>query len=428
MATAEVILWGRTVGAVTDNNGYVEFSYNPSFIGAGIELAPLAMPVNNTIYSFPEFENRKPYYGLPGMLSDSLPDSFGNYLIKEYLKRYSNGRTSLTPVEKLCYAGSRGMGALEYKPVFEEAKKCENIDIAALTELAEKILSNRKDIQLIENENAMQQLFQVGTSAGGARAKALIAWNEKTGEIRSGQVDSGKEFGYWLLKFDRMTNNTDREIKPDDIDSTKVEYAYYLMAKDSGIQMSESRLYRDGECAHFITKRFDRYDGYKKLHMISLVGMAHLEFQDTHIYDYTDVTRIIDRLGLGSNAIEDIFRRMVFSDIVYNYDDHVKNVAFLMNQQGEWSLSPAFDMTFAFDKNGRFTNIHQMSINHKFIDVTYEDYRASGKQMGLKPSKINSIIDEVRFGVSNFVKYAESSGIREERMHEIQKLIKAKLS
>jgi len=426
MAIAEVILWGRTIGAVSDDNGDIEFSYNPEFINQGIELAPLALPVNNTIYTFPELRDIKPYYGLPGMLADSLPDSYGNLMIQEYLGRYGSGRTQLSPVEKLCYTGVRGMGALEYKPRLVEANKCENINLTELTNLAEKILTKRTDLRITENEHAMKQLLQVGSSAGGARAKALIAWNEKTGEIRSGQINAGKGYNYWLLKFDRMTNNMDRELKPDDIDSTRIEYAYYLMAKDAGIEMAESRLYNDGDCAHFITKRFDRLDDGKKLHMISLCGMNHMNFRDRHIYSYSDIADVVDRVGLSKSAIESIFRRMVFNDMTFNFDDHVKNTAFLMNQRGEWSLSPAYDLTFAYDKEGRFTNSHQMLINGKSLDVTPDDYMECGKKMGLTTNKMRNIISQVQSATHSFEKYASESNVREERMTYIKNLIESK--
>lgn len=427
MAVAEVILWGRTIGAVSDEKGDVEFSYNPEFVGQGIELSPLAMPVNNVVYNFSELRDIKPYFGLPGMLADSLPDSYGNLMIQEYLGRYGNGRTSLSPVEKLCYTGERGMGALEYKPIIEEARKCENINLSELTKLAEKILTKRKDLHITENENAMKQLLQVGSSAGGARAKALIAWNEETGEIRSGQINAGKGYGYWLLKFDRMTNNTDKEIKPDDIDSTRIEYAYYKMATDSGIDMAESRLYKDGDCAHFITRRFDRYGEGKKLHMISLCGMNHMNFRDRHVYDYSNIADVVDRAGLGKQAIEKIFQRMVFNDLTYNFDDHVKNTSFLMNQKGEWSLSPAYDVTYVYDKEGRFTNSHQILINGKDFNVTKRDYFLCGKRMGLTDAKMNNIVERTIEAVKGFEGYAYESGVREERINHIKELINNKI-
>lgn len=426
MAIAEVVLWGRTIGAVSDDNGDIEFSYNPDFIGSGIELAPLALPVNNTIYTFPELRDVKPYYGLPGMLADSLPDSYGNLMIQEYLGRYGTGRTELSPVEKLCYTGIRGMGALEYKPVMVEAEKCENINLEELTNLAEKILTKRKDLYINESETAMKQLLQVGSSAGGARAKALIAWNEETGEIRSGQVNAGPGYGYWLLKFDRMTNNTDKEVKPDDIDSTKIEYAYYLMAKDAGIEMSESRLYKDGDCAHFITRRFDRTGEGKKLHMISLCGMNHMNFRDRHVYGYINVANVVDRLGFGKSAIETIFTRMVFNDMTFNFDDHVKNTSFLMNQKGEWTIAPAYDLTFAYDVNGKFTNSHQMLINGKSKEITPDDYMECGRRMGLTDAKMRQIISCVQKTVKKFNIYADISGVREERMQYIKNLIDSK--
>ena len=428
MASAEVILWNRTIGAVTDEgNRGIRFSYNKDFIGSGFELAPLAMPVNDTIYSFPELIGQRPYYGLPGMLSDSLPDGFGTKMIQEYLKYYGDGRTELSPIEKLCYTGERGMGALEYKPVMVKPNPCENINLQELTNLAEKILTERKDLVVTENENAMRQLLQVGSSAGGARAKALIAWNESTKEIRSGQIDAGEGFGYWLLKFDRMTNNKDLEIKPDDIDSTRIEYVYSLMAKKAGLDMAECRLYEDGECAHFMTKRFDRLENGEKLHMLSLCGMAHLNFVERNVYGYENIAGIIERVGLGQDAKEKLFRRMVFSDVTYNFDDHVKNTSFLMDKEGHWSLSPAYDVTFAFDPTGKFTFNHQILINGKNFGITRDDYIACGKRMGLKEKGMNQIIEQVYNGVADFYEYAQQYRIREERAAYIYGLIKEKI-
>lgn len=447
MAIVEVQMWGRTIGAVTDEGGPIRFSYSPDFIGAGIELSPLMMPVNNRIYSFSELEGKRPYQGLPGMLSDSLPDNFGNRMIKEYLDRYGNGRTELASVEKLCYVGERGMGALEYKPVLVEADPCKDINITELTALAEKILTARKELHIKTgsknwkksngandskfadepNENAVKQLLQVGSSAGGARAKALIAINEKTGEIRSGQIDAGEGFGYYLLKFDRMSANFDRETVPDDIDATRIEYAYYLMAKAAGIEMTESRLLREDGCAHFLTKRFDRTDDGKKLHMQSLCGIAHLDFEHTHVYGYEQVAEIIYRLGLGVAETERLFRRMVFNDVTYNFDDHVKNISFLMDKTGRWSLAPAYDVTFAHDPKGRWTNTHQMLINGKYINVGMEDYIACGKKMGLKVPKIKNIVEQVYSAVSRFSDYAGENGVRDEKIEQIKELIDEKI-
>ncbi len=433
MALAEVILWGKTIGAVSDDGGDVKFSYNPDFIRSGIELAPLALPLNNTVYSFPELRDERPYYGLPGMLADSLPDKYGEYMIAEYLRRFGNGRLSLSPVEKLCYAGTRGMGALEYKPSFVEPGKCENIDLDELTVLAEGILAKRRglkitedDIYSVEDEEELKHLLQVSSSAGGSRAKALIAWNEETGEIRSGQLNAGPGFGYWLIKLDRISNNYDKEDKPDDADSTRVEYAYYLMAREAGIDMAESKLLEKGKCAHFVTRRFDRYGEGKKIHMISLCGMSHMNFKDSRIYDYYQVADIVDRVGLGKGAIEKIFTRMVFNDMTFNFDDHVKNTSFLMNQKGEWSLSPAYDMTYAYDKDGKFTYAHQMLINGKSFGITPEDYMASGKKMGLTEEKMRCIISQVGHAVRKFESFAEMSGVPEEKMKHIKELIDSK--
>lgn len=427
MLSAEVFLWGTRIGAVIDVDNRIQFSYDPNFLESGIELSPINMPLGSQVFSFPNLDNVKPFFGLPGLLSDSLPDGFGNYLIKRYLERNGNGRIDLTPVEKLCYMGTRGMGALEYKPAQGPKEINDSIDIQELTELAEDVLRNKENESYKASNDSIETLFQVGSSAGGARAKAIIAWNEETNDIKSGQIKAGEGYGYWILKFGEITNNKDREFKPDDIDSTKTEYAYYKMALASGIEMSESRLFFDGRDTHFLTRRFDRMANGDKIHMHSLCGLTHLDFAPKSAYDYSILTQVFPYLELGNNDFEKIFRRMVFNDMAFNYDDHIKNISFLMDKDGIWKLSPAYDVTFAHDPNGKYTDVHQMRINGKNRDVSIEDYIVVGKQFGLKPSTINSVIEQVRNGVSRFSEFANEAKVRESQIEYIDSLIRLKL-
>lgn len=427
MISAEVILWGKRIGAVTEDNGVVRFNYDPDFVGSGIELSPITMPLNYNVYSFPELTNTKPFYGIPGMLSDSLPDGFGNYMIDKYLSAFGEGRSELSPVEKLCYMGKRGMGALEYVPSDGPKDIEDSINIKELTKLAEEVLINRENMQYKAEKQGLRMLFQVGSSAGGARAKAIIAWNEKTNDIRSGQIKLGEDYGYWILKFGDMSNNTDKEIKPDDIDSTKTEYAYYLMATDSGIDMSESRLFDDGDTSHFITRRFDRKLNGDKIHMQTLCGLTQLDFANHTNYDYSMLSRFFPYLNLGNDECVRMFRRIVFNDMAFNFDDHIKNISFLMDKDGQWKLSPAYDVTFSHDPNGRFTKTHQMRINGKNFDITMDDYFECGKSLGIKKPVMNNIIEEVRETVKNFRSYAAKAGVREEQTEYIARLIDTKI-
>lgn len=427
MIAANVMLWGRRIGAVVEENGIARFNYDTDFLYSGIELSPLMMPLGPDVYYFPDLEKVKPFYGIPGLLADSLPGSFGHYMFREYLDRFDPDRKELSPVEKLCYIGKRGMGALEFDPTRGPEDIRDSLDIVVLRAMAESILTEKKDQLYKDNAEGLKLLYQIGSSAGGARAKAIIAWNEETNDIRSGQINAGEGYGYWILKFGAISNNKDQEEKPDDIDSTQTEYAYYRMALKAGIDMSESRLYNDGEAYHFITRRFDRKENGSKLHMMSLCGLTHLDFAAKSAYDYSLLADVFPRLNLGNEECEKMFRRMVFNDMAYNYDDHIKNISFLMDKDGIWKLSPAYDMTYAHDINGRYTDVHQMRINGKNQDITIEDYKATGKIFGIKNSTMNSIIEEVREAVKCFGDLANDAGVRDERIVYIKKQIDSKL-
>ena len=409
---AEVRLWGRTIGAVSldDNNDNAAFEYDSAFVRSGIEIAPLTMPLSNRVYTFPELPE-KTFYGLPGLLADSLPDKFGNALIDAWLATQGRQPDSFNAIERLCYTGERGMGALEFAPVIgPRTQRAGQIQIGKLVELASEVLTHRNDLQVSftdkGREPALTELLRVGTSAGGARAKAVIAWNPTTNEVRSGQVPAGKGFEYWLLKFDGVSGNRDKELE-DPQGYGVIEFAYYKMAKDCGIDISECRLFEENGRRHFMTRRFDRLRGGKKFHMQSLCALAHYDFNMAGAYSYEQALQVIRKLGLPMRSIEEQFRRMVFNIIARNQDDHVKNIAFLMDKSGNWSLSPAFDMTYSFNPSGSWTASHQMTMNSKRDDFTLDDFKACAKVTSMKRGRAEAIVKEVQKVVSRWQDYAE---------------------
>lgn len=423
MIAAEVFLWGTRIGVVLqeDSNAITKFNYDENFLKSHIEVAPIVMPLSKQVYSFPAL-NMETFKGLPGMLCDSLPDKFGTKLVERYLAEQGRNLKELTSVERLCYVGKRGMGALEYVPAkeyFHTPDQSLNLD--ALVQLASDILSERETIHVKGDNHAMEQIIKVGTSAGGARAKAVIAWNEKTGDIRSGQVDAGKGYGYWLIKFDGVKNNKDKGDKEDSTEYTRIEYAYHRMAVDAGIDMSECRLHEENGNYHFMTKRFDRdSETGAKIHMQSLGAMAHYDFNEPGVYSYEQAANVIYQLGMGQKEIEQLYRRMVFNIMTRNQDDHVKNISFLMDKQGKWSLAPAYDITYSYDKTNRWLAKHQMSVNGKIDNFTMDDLRESAKRMNISKRKMEKIVEDVVMATSHWECYAQDAQIREQTFEEIR--------
>ncbi len=329
MTIAEVQLWGRTIGAVSLDDGAqaAAFQYDRDFVKSGIQVSPVVMPLSERVYAFPGLP-RQAFHGLPGLLADSLPDKFGNALIDAWLAAQGRRPESFNAVERLCYTGARGMGALEFVPgLGPKPQHAGKIEIEALVRLASEILSKRDELHGSfaekSRKNALNDILRVGTSAGGARAKAVIAWNRTTNEVRSGQVAAGDGFEYWLLKFDGVTGNRDRELD-DPKGFGVIEYAYALMARAAGITMSECRLLEENGRRHFMTRRFDRPDGGGKLHMQSLGALAHFDFNRAGAYSCEQALLVIRQLGLPMEAMEEQFRRMAFNIIARNQDDHRK--------------------------------------------------------------------------------------------------------
>ncbi len=422
---AKVQLWGRTIGAVamTEGRDHAAFQYDAGFAASGIELSPVVMPLSERVYEFPALP-RTTFHGLPGLLADSLPDKFGNALIDAWLATQGRTADGFGAVERLCYTGTRGMGALEFAPgIGPKPHKATKIEVDALVRLAGEVLTHRHDLQghfhEAGKERALRDILRVGTSAGGARAKAVVAWNRETNEVRSGQIAAGDGFDYWLLKFDGVAGNRDKELE-DPKGYGSIEYAYHLMAKAAGITMSECRLLEENGRRHFMTRRFDRLAGGEKLHMQSLCALAHFDFNQAGAYAYEQALLTIRRLKLPMAAVEEQFRRMAFNLVARNQDDHVKNIAFLMNKQGEWSLAPAFDVTYSYNPAGSWTASHQMTLNGKRDGFTREDLEACAKVALMKRGRAATIFEEVQAAVKRWPEFAAAARLADEWREKIQ--------
>ncbi len=424
--TAEVFLWGTRIGIIHQDPGipYATFEYDGAFVNSGIELSPIRMPLGRNIYEFPSLTG-EPFYGMPGLVADSLPDRFGNAVIERWLSNQGKALSDFTAIDRLCYTGKRGMGALEYVPAIMDVGDIDDdINVSEMVRFASDILSNRESVILNAEDNlTYSQLVQVGSSAGGARAKALIAWNEDTNEIRSGQIGLGPGYDYWLIKFDHVSKNGDHGLE-DKPEYTLIEYAYYLMATSAGIVMNPCRLYESEGDHHFMTKRFDRQNG-NKMHMQSLGALTHISFQEPGACGYELASAYMKELGLYHKEIEQFYRRMVFNCLAVNQDDHVKNVSFIMDKKGKWQLSPAYDITFSYNPANRWLRAHQMTVNGKQTEIGLSDLIEAGNRMEIKERRCKDIINEVRSVVGRFSSFAEQVGIKEKTANYINSIIDA---
>jgi len=415
MTVAEVRLWDTHIGAVSVDGpgGAATFEYTPAFQRSGIEIAPLMMPLGSAIYRFTELPLGS-FHGAPGLLADSLPDKFGNAVIDAWLATQGRLPSEIDVVERLCYTGTRGMGALEFKPALgPQDRTSKPVKIDALVQLASDVLRGREALRAsfhdAHKETALHEILRVGASAGGARAKAVIAWNPTTNEVRSGQVAAPPGFEYWLLKFDGVSNNTDHDIALP-LGFGAIEFAYSLMAKAAGITMSECRLFEENGRRHFMTRRFDRRANGEKLHMQSLGALAHFDFNAAGAHSYEQAFVVMRRLGLSMDEIEEQFRRMVFNVVARNQDDHVKNIAFLMDKEGRWSLSPAFDVNYAYNPSGDWTSRHQMSIAGKRDGFSFDDLKTVAASASMKRGRAGTITREVVDAVQRWPEFASRAG------------------
>lgn len=422
---ADIYLWDQHAATVAWDENYQagSFEYTPEFANGPLDLSPLMMPVRQRqVYQFPSLP-KDTFIGLPGLLADALPDAFGKALLDRWLT--SVGRTFANPVERLCYQGKRSMGALEFVPAQDDyLEQGTKLEIDSLVEVAREVLDEKKKLDVNINEDtkeAIANIIRVGTSAGGQRAKAVIAYNEETGEVRSGQIDVPDGFSRWLLKLDGVTNAELGDPKH----YGQIEYVYYLMAHAAGINMSECRLLEEGGRAHFMTRRFDRQNGNEKVHMQTLCGIAHYDYKMLHAYSYEQAFQVMRRLRLPYSQAEEMYRRMVFNVIARNQDDHTKNISFLMDKQGTWSLSPAYDMSWSYNPKGAWTSMHQMSINNKWDDITRDDLLAVAKNVNIKHAR--EIIEQVKDGVSKWAFFATEHGIPQEMIKAIDSTLLLKL-
>jgi len=422
---AMVRLWGSPIGAVTwlEEREIGVFQFLPEFLSSGIQLSPLMMPLNEFPYEFPALA-RNTFKGLPGLLADSLPDKFGHAIIDEWLASQGRAASSFHPVERLCYIGNRGMGALEFEPaILSKFSGSKKVEIEGLVGLASRILDERTRLGGAftgeDDRDAIENILRVGTSAGGARAKAILAWNPETNEFRSGQLDTEPGFEHWLMKFDGVRHNKDKELS-DPKGYGKIEYAYHLMAVKSGIHMAECRLHQEGGRSHFMTKRFDRTQKGAKRHMQTLCAIAHYDYNQPASYSYEQVIQIIRRLALPREDVEQQVLRAFFNVVGRNHDDHVKNISFLMNRRGEWRLSPAYDVTYAWDPKGDWTRQHQMSINGKRRGFIRDDLLSLAGLAGIKPPHANEMINRVIDTLRNWDTYAEKAGVNEAQKDQIK--------
>ncbi|NVJ61097.1 MAG: type II toxin-antitoxin system HipA family toxin [Gammaproteobacteria bacterium] len=427
---AEVFFQDQFVGAVAYSPGdayssgekIATFEYDAVWRDSGIELSPITMPLSEKKYQFPSLPEAT-FKGLPGMLADCLPDDFGNAVINAWLARENRPSNSFSAIERLLYTGQRGMGALEFKPTLgTRIRTPKSIHLDALIEMAQQVLDNRQTIKgdlQSDKDEALKEILLVGTSAGGARPKAVVAIDKQQTKILSGQVTVPEGFTHYLLKFDGVvTRNQGQETFGDPAGFGRMEYAYYLMAKDAGINMMPSFILEDGNLAHFVTERFDRI-GNQKRHIQSLCGFVHADYKQPGLYSYEELFQLMRRLKLRRSDALQMFRRMAFNVIARNHDDHTKNFAFILNptqqsknlieQQLTWNLAPAFDVAFSYKPGSPWVNSHQMTINGKRDDFTKDDL------IGVVPNSlrndVSDILEEVIDVVSDWPKYSKQAGV-----------------
>lgn len=424
VVAAEIWIWDKFAGAILwdESEQMGSFEFNQNFLSLGLDISPIKMPLSqgNRVYKFPEIRKSRgdvfdTFKGLPGLLADMLPDKYGNQLINAWLIQNGRGANSLNPVEQLCFIGKRGVGALEIKPSLrDESIKASSIEIDSLVNIAGKILNSRADFQsnlTSEEQIALSDILKIGTSAGGARAKAVIAFNPKTGAVKSGQVKAPAGFSYWIIKFDGVHDSQFGAT----VGFGRVEMAYYLMAIAAGVEMSECRLLEENGRAHFMTKRFDRQDNGQKIHMQSLCGIRHFDFNQVGFYSYEQVFETMRMLRLSYPEAEQMFIRMVFNVLARNCDDHTKNFAFLMDQNGKWALSPAYDICYAYRPGSLWVSAQSLTVNGKREEIVEADFLEVARQMNIK--KPEEKIAQVKSAVSRWGEFADEvnveSGLRD---------------
>lgn len=414
----QVKLYDEVLGTIEWNStkGSSTFQYSDKALRNGIEPSPIIMPTQEQIFETNRDHNN--FHNLPYLLSDSMPDDFGNIMMKEWLRQKHLSFDEINPVDRLTYIGKRGMGALEYEPVNHKENNNYNVNVSDLLEVAKKVLEGKKDAFYNNlDKDSLSDILRIGTSVGGARAKALIAIKTDSDnnieEIRPGDIIQPEGYSYWLLKIDGANEKTLGEGKG----KGKTEYAYYKLAKEAGIDISESILFEENDRFHFLTKRFDRINNGEKIHMQTLGALAGIDYKIQKVSSYETLFRVMKRLRLPYYQFEQQYRRALFNVIARNHDDHVKNFSFLMNKEGKWQISPAYDITFQYKAGGNWTNVHQSSINGKFDNFTRNDLLNLGKTFGIK--KVNHILEEVITAVNQWSKIATEIDIPKKEIENI---------
>lgn len=424
---ADVIYRGQRIGTVFWDRGnrHSVFQYEPDFISLGMELAPVHMPLRSRPYAFPRLDES--FGGLPGLLADVLPDTFGNALIDDWLRTQGRRPQDFSPVERLCYLGTRAMGALEFQPSFrEEPGTARPVNVERLVELAAAALRRKEGLDSsFEETEGLNEILRVGTSAGGARAKAVIAWNPLTNEVQSGQAEAPGGFEHWLLKFDGVDAAFDGVRDPQGYG--RIEYAYHLMAMEAGVSMMPCRLLEENQRAHFMTRRFDRDEKGGKIHCASLFGIGHMPYAPPglHGHSYEQVFELMEKLGLGPAEREQMFLRAAFNVLANNRDDHVKNFGFLFTPKNGWTLAPAFDITYAHNPApGKWTATQQMSVCGKRENISAADLLQLGRScsVGTLP-RVKSLIKQVQAALENWRTHTEAAGVDEDNTAKIESFL-----
>ncbi len=426
MDSIAVELWGERIGVLSwvEESGYAEFQYEPTFVQNGIDLSPVHLPLSNQVFRFPEHTQSNTFRGLPGFIADSLPEKFGNRLLDTYLAKHGRRLEALNPLERLCYIGNRGMGALEYQPDLETRDLNNSIplEVSDLVQVARDVLKDYQGANADIENDGIETLVAVGTSAGGAKAKAVIAISDDSDQVLSGQATAPDGFEHWLLKFDEIDNEelaTSKQIG-------RIEYAYSEMAFQAGINMMECRLLSDGPQAHFMTKRFDRVDGNAKVHVVTFAGMEHADRDPPGHIGYERLFQTMREIGLPQSDLTEMYRRMLFNICARNQDDHTKNHAFLMFSDGAWQLSPAYDICFSYKPGNPFIEQHQMSCNGKRDHFEIEDLMGAATSADVKRPR--EILSDIETAIAKWPIYAEQAGLSEILTTEIGSLHRKFLS
>ncbi|HAS6196526.1 TPA: type II toxin-antitoxin system HipA family toxin [Vibrio vulnificus] len=422
------------VGAVSfdTEKGLGSFEYDPSFVKKGVELSPIKMPLSNRIYRFPELDFNT-FKGLPGLIADSLPDDFGNAVLNAWVASQGRSPSDITPLQRLQYTGKRGMGALEYAPAtkLRSLNASQQVEIQSLVSIAQEILDSRGNFEVELKQNgqddreAMMSLLSVGMSAGGARPKAVLAFNEDFTQVRSGQTNVPSGFTHYLMKFDGVSeHNKNQETFGDPLGYGAMEFVYHLMANKCGVDMMPCRLLHEGNRRHFITQRFDRIKN-SKVHVQTLNGLAHIDYKKPGSFSYAELFGIARQLKLSAVDAEQLFKRMTFNIIARNHDDHSKNFAFMLKQDRlkkyKWSLAPAYDLAYSYKPGSKWVNSHWMSLNGKRDNFTRSDFYSLEKLSPIfNKRKIDDIIDTTIEHVSTWRQLAEEWDVPKTLIDEIQ--------